>query len=262
MLRARVRPVQGGRRRRRQPVAIHAVALPEATPSVCCRDDISALPRLFPVMLRVAAIARACRERAPAVSEPFLLRRLAFAVLRELLARIARRHRLVVIVVDDLQWADVDGALLLEELLRPPDAPALLALMSFRSEEIADNGFLRKLVERGDADGWTHLCLEPLPDAEADQLVSALLPTDSGITDGQRARITREAGGSPFLLEQLARCAELNPGTSAGEPTFGRNVQPPARHALVRRAAFSRDAGHLRPTDGAGGHLRRVRNRA
>ena len=70
-------------------------------------------------MLRIPAIAKACREREPATTEPFMLRRLAFEALRELLVSIAVGRR-VVIFIDDLQWADVDGVGLLEELLRPP----------------------------------------------------------------------------------------------------------------------------------------------
>ena len=97
--------------------------------------DVVAL-RLFPVMLRIPAIAKACREREPATTEPFMLRRLAFEALRELLVSIAVGRR-VVIFIDDLQWADVDGVGLLEELLRPPGAPALLTVVSFRSEEVA-----------------------------------------------------------------------------------------------------------------------------
>ena len=210
------------------------VALPEHDSAHVLPDDVAALPRLFPVMLRVPAIARAARDRAPSISDPVLLRRLAFGVLRELLVRIGRHWR-AVIVIDDLHWADVDGAMLLEELLRPADAPALLAVLSFRSEEVAGNAFLRKLLERGDADGWTHLRLGPMPDVDARQLVSALLPTDSPLTDNHRERITREAGGSPFLLEQLARYAEPGTTTLRGEPTF-------AEMFHKRLAALSPDA--------------------
>ena len=197
----------------------YMVSLSQPAAESVLPHDVVALPRMFPVMLRVPAIARACREREPAISEPFLLRGLAFEVLRELLVRIADRRRLV-ISIDDLQWADLDGALLLEELLRPPDAPALLTVVSFRSEEVAGKPFLRKLLEGGDRDMWTSLPLEPMPETEAGELVGALLPADSPLSEGQKLRITREAGGSPFVLEQLARYASVNRMEPSRAPTF------------------------------------------
>ena len=197
----------------------YMVSLSQPAAESVLPHDVVALPRLFPVMLRVPAIAKACREREPAISEPVLLRRLAFEVLRALLVRIADRRRLV-ISIDDLQWADLDGALLLEELLRPPDAPPLLTVVSFRSEEVAGKPFLRKLLEGGDRDLWVSLPLEPMPETEASELVGALLPADSPLSEAQKLRITREAGGSPFVLEQLARYAGVNRMQPSRGPTF------------------------------------------
>jgi hypothetical protein len=197
----------------------YMVSLSQPAADSLLPDDVAALPRLFPVMLRVPVIARACREREPAISEPYLLRRLAFEVLRELLVRIADRKRLV-IFIDDLQWADLDGALLLEELLRPPKAPALLTVVSFRTEEVAGKPFLRKLLEGGDRELWTPLPLEPMPETEAGELVGALLPADSPLSEDQKLRITREAGGSPFVLEQMARYAGVIRIDPSRAPTF------------------------------------------
>jgi eukaryotic-like serine/threonine-protein kinase len=180
--------------------------------------DIVALPRMFPVMLRVPSVAKACQEREPPLSEPFLLRGLGFEVLRELLTRIADRRRLV-ISIDDLQWADVDGARLLEGLLRPPDAPALLTVVSFRSEEVAGNPFLQRLLESG-RDLWTPLPLEPMPEAEAGELVARLVPADSPLSEAQKRQITREASGSPLVLEQLTRYASVNRTDPSRGPTF------------------------------------------
>jgi hypothetical protein len=182
--------------------------------------EIGALPRLFPVMRRVPAIAEACRERELAVAEPLELRRLAFEALRDILVRIAARQRLV-IAIDDLQWADVDGVLLLEELLRPPGAPPLLTVVSFRSEEIDGNPFLQRLLERDQRDSWTPVTLEPMPETEAGELVGALLPADSPLGDEEKLRITREASGSPFVLEQLARYAGVARIEPSRAPTFG-----------------------------------------
>ena len=50
----------------------------------------------------------------------------------------------------------------------------------------------------------------PMTDTEAGELLGALLPADSATSEDQRPRITREAGGSPFVLEQLARYASVD----------------------------------------------------
>src|SRR5216684_1981436 len=105
--------------------------------------DALALARVFPVMLQVDAIFNA-RAARPETADLFTLRRQAFGALRELLARIAKRQPLV-IYIDDLQWADADSTFLLEDLLRPPDAPALLLIASFRAEDVESKPFLKQL---------------------------------------------------------------------------------------------------------------------
>jgi len=79
--------------------------------------------QLFPVLLRVDAIARAPRPQLQ--GDPHEFRRRAFEGLRELFARIADRHRLA-IIIDDLQWADADSLRLLDDLLDGPEAPMML----------------------------------------------------------------------------------------------------------------------------------------
>ena len=98
-------------------------------------SDVGALTRVFPVLLQVHAIAAAQETQRQGNADPFALRRRAFDALRDLLGRVATRQPLV-ICIDDLQWADADSAVLLEELHRRPNAPTMLTLLSFRSEEI------------------------------------------------------------------------------------------------------------------------------
>lgn len=82
------------------------------------------LPRLFPVLQRVPAIAA-----QPAVGEvardPLDHRRQTFAALRALFVALASHGR-VVLTIDDLQWADPDSYVLLNELLREPAPPRIL----------------------------------------------------------------------------------------------------------------------------------------
>ena len=175
--------------------------------------DVVALARLFPVMLQVAAVATAPSLESE-VPDPLVLRRRAFSALRELLARIADRQPLV-LCIDDLQWADADSVLLLEELLRPPQPPPFLMLACFRREEIAFKPFLQTLLERAGSDACMALPLEPMTEDEARELIGSLMPSDSSVK--RTAKITREAGGNPFLLEQLARFVALN---ETGPDTF------------------------------------------
>jgi eukaryotic-like serine/threonine-protein kinase len=169
-------------------------------------SDMPALTRVFPVLLQVDAIKNAPRTREPVSVDPLELRRRAFEVLRELLGRLAARRQLIV-WIDDLQWADADSAVLLEELLRPPGQPAMLTVLCFRSEETAAKPFLQALLERAGQDVWSAISLEPMTDDEALALIAGVLPADSALTDGDKNRMTREAGGSPFVLEELARYA-------------------------------------------------------
>jgi tetratricopeptide (TPR) repeat protein len=203
----------------------YILSLPEPVVESLMPRDVAALPRIFPVMQRVPAIGTACLDREPAATEPLVLRRLAFEALRGLMARMAARERLV-IYIDDLQWSDIDGALLLEELVRQPAAPALLTIVSFRSEEVASQRFLQRLVERRQQP-WSSVFLEPMPDVEAVELIRALAGAPLG--EDERQRITSEAGGNPFFLEQLARYASTREEHAESGPTFAAMLETRVR---------------------------------
>ena len=170
--------------------------------------NATALARVFPVMLQVDAIfdERSARHET---GDLFTLRRHAFGALRELLTALARRQPLV-IWIDDLQWADSDSILLLEDLLRPPDGPPLLLIGSFRAEDVESKPFLKQLLQNADGKTCRQVFLNPLPDDEASDLARSLLASAEMDTESFVDSIVREASGNPFLLEQMSHYAMMS----------------------------------------------------
>lgn len=167
---------------------------------------VHALLRVFPVLERVGQLATAV-ARTALPENPLEVRRRAFAALSQLLGNLADARQLV-LIIDDLQWADDDSALLLCDLLRPPNSPALLFLGCYRSDEVERRRPLQTLLtlRAGDSGVDTQdLPLGPLSDEESRQLVSALLADDRET----RPVAIHDAHGNPFFLTELVRFVQL-----------------------------------------------------
>jgi serine/threonine protein kinase len=209
----------------------HLRGLPDAQAEALLPADVLALARLFPVLRQVDAVAGA-RRRVLEIPDSHELRRRAFAALRELLRRLARRAPLV-LAIDDLQWGDLDSAALLAELLAPPDPPPFLLVGSHRSEEAGTSGLLRLFgTLRGAASAavdWRELALGELTRDEARQLAGRLLGGGASLAS-LAEEIAAESGGSPLLIAELVRYSQAGGGLAprtrlaAGAPA---DQQPP-----------------------------------
>ncbi|HYH06335.1 MAG TPA: protein kinase [Thermoanaerobaculia bacterium] len=172
--------------------------------------DVAALTRLFPVLQELEHVTKA-RRKPLDIRDSQELRRRAFTALRELLSRLADDRR-VILFLDDVQWGDRDSAALLAELLRPPDAPPLLIIAAYRTEEAETSPLLSELRRFREADETAlgevrEIALEELKTKEACDLARALLHDPPG-EDTRVSEIAREAGGSPFFIVELARYSE------------------------------------------------------
>jgi serine/threonine protein kinase len=175
--------------------------------------DIWALARLFPVLRRVPEVAD---TREDVLGDPQRLRRRAFAALRELLATLSET-RPVVIHVDDAHWGDADSAAVLHEIVRPPRAPTILLLMTYREEEERTSPFFgetRTHWPRGAEE--RELEVGPLDLEDAARLAVALLGADDAATRDLGAAFAKESGGNPFLIEELVRGHKADPSNRGG----------------------------------------------
>src|SRR5262249_2858827 len=112
-------------------VSHHLLGLAADEAAAPVPPDTRALAQIFPVLSRAEPVVPAPFVRPSANAQE--QRRLAFAAARRLFQRLAER-RPVVIHIDDVQWGDVDSALLIAEAFRPP-TPALLLVVSYRRDE-------------------------------------------------------------------------------------------------------------------------------
>ena len=187
--------------------------------------DAAALARVFPVLRRVPAMSKAQEPRREI--DPQELRTRAFSALRELLLRLTEQA-LVVIFVDDFQWADADSLALLRDVLSPPAAPPIcvVATVCAPAAEVDLPGDVRRIR------------LGALSPEETRELALRLLAPHDPHTEAIATAIAGEAAGHPLFLHELARHAELADGHPRAlrlDDALWARVQalePPARKLL------------------------------
>jgi eukaryotic-like serine/threonine-protein kinase len=196
-------------------LAQYLKGLPTRETAAILPQDVAFLARVFPVLQSVEAVATA-RQAVSEMPDQQELRRRAFAGLRELLGGLAESVPLI-LAIDDLQWGDVDSALLLSDLICSFQSPALLFIGAFRSEDAERSPFLREINksitnEPGRLD-HRDLAVEPLTQSEARELALALLGRDDTVSRAQAHLVARESGGNPLFVDELVKHIQ------SGEPT-------------------------------------------
>ncbi len=160
--------------------------------------QLAALLRTFPAL----GIAFASSTVQPLANDRSSIRSLAFSALIELLRRVAASVPTLV-MIDDLQWADLDSLALLRELLDASPPPALLLLVTARRtpEAAIALAHLHRSVER--------ISLQGLPGADAVLLARALRGPRPPIAEAILRQLVTEADGHPMFLAELVRQIEL-----------------------------------------------------
>ncbi|MCM2317225.1 MAG: AAA family ATPase, partial [Thermoanaerobaculia bacterium] len=214
--------------------------LPESELAGLLPPDLGDLSRLFPAMSQIAALAGRTSAVTP---DPQESRRRAFGALRHILTRVAVR-KVLVLVIDDLQWGDSDSAMLLGEVLRPPASPPLLLLVTCRSDSEETSEFLatlRRILLPHDRVSpffsTTRLSLGPLSGDEALALARGLITSEGGQrfpeNDVERmAKVIAEGcGGQPTGIVEYGRFLLSRSDNGPGEA-------PLSIEALIQRRAL------------------------
>jgi tetratricopeptide (TPR) repeat protein len=187
--------------------------------------DATRLGRAFPVLERLLSVPRGAEREVPSATssalDPMERRARVFFAMRDLLHALAET-RLVVMLIDDLQWADADSLVLLREIMRPPSAAILLvatvrtereASRSQRSGPPASLPASRLNVGSSTMPGDVRIVhLEPLGESESRTLARALLER-TDMPESATDSIVREAAGHPLFIDELVRHAWIGEGS-------------------------------------------------
>jgi predicted ATPase len=110
----------------------------------------------------------------------------------------------MVVVLDDLQWADQASIELLIHLLSLTDEVPILVLCAFRPERQSPGWQIKVAAETNYPHRYTEMVLRPLDAGDTDALVSALL--EIGDLPGDlRSQILRKTEGNPYFIEEVVR---------------------------------------------------------
>jgi serine/threonine protein kinase len=208
--------------------------LPEAEATLFLPTRAAPLLQLFPVLRRVAAFARAAHGPMLAV-DPLEIRSRAFGALRELFTRLGDAHPLV-IVIDDLQWADADSLLLLAELVRPPESPHMLLIGTVRTHGEGATDPARDVLA-AIAGEKRVIDLSRLSQEEGRELAEKLLENGPVSSDVSARAIAQEAEGHPLFIDALVRHAATLSGAELTTSGSWGGEAPRLEDALWSRVA-------------------------
>ena len=191
----------------------------EARAAAAAAHDVGFLPAVFPSLDEIDELARAARA-APTIRDPQQRRARVFDAFAGLIARLAE-HAPMVLMIDDLQWADHDGLALLEHVAAV--APARVLMVAAARDGALDP-----------AAAWlaagTRVDLAGLDPDDAEELARELAG------DAAAGDIAREATGHPLHIAELAHHWRQGAGEAAprlDDAIAERARDLPADHARV-----------------------------
>ncbi|MFC7733345.1 ATP-binding protein [Actinomadura keratinilytica] len=191
-------------------------------------DATRLLSAVFPALATMSAVAAG--PAAVAADGRQVARYQLYRTVRRLLEELAAASGLV-LMLDDLHWADEATIELLDHLVRHPPRARVTLAVAYRPAQASPR--LAALVEDAVQNGrGLRVPVDPLTEQEVAQLLGLRVP------DARCRELYRASGGNPFYLEALAR----SPQRPVAGPGDG-DLPPAVQAALVLElSGLSRNA--------------------
>ncbi|WP_437338027.1 AAA family ATPase [Sorangium sp. So ce394] len=128
-----------------------------------------------------------------------------FSLAFQTFVRAVAEEHLLVLFIDDLQWADPASLRLLELLMTDPDGRGVLVIGAYRDQEVDDAHPLARLVRdlRAANAPASDVWLGPLEIEDIRRLLADALRCRLEDTDAFAALILERTAGNPFFIHQL-----------------------------------------------------------
>jgi len=145
--------------------------------------------------------------------------RQVFLSSRRFFERLARKQPLV-LVLEDLHWADESSTLLLDHLLPLVDRAPILICVTSRPEPGTYVFHLRETASARFERRFAEILLAPLSAGESEALIRSLLDTES-LSYRVLEEIVKKSEGNPFFVEEIIRSLTER-GVLERDPVAGR----------------------------------------
>jgi tetratricopeptide (TPR) repeat protein len=201
----------------------------------------------------VALMLPGIRQRLPEISTSAIpsgesARHILMASLREFLLAIARASDPgLLIILDDLHWADASTLLLVKDLARKVAGSHVLVIGTYRGAELDLTKTLRDLLAEASREGTgEHVALTPLSPADVSAFVANLC--GRSLAPGVIDAIYSKTEGNPFFVAELVRhlVSGARDISAAATPGTDTSIPEGVRHVIRQRLSrLSRAANNL-----------------
>ena len=110
----------------------------------------------------------------------------------------------LVIVIEDLHWADTSSIELLESLYRLSETKRVLFVNVFRPGYEETSGRVIETLKERSSTYYVEISLKPLDGQESETLINNMLDV-KGLHHAVKDKIIRRSGGNPFFIEEVVR---------------------------------------------------------